>query len=194
MDIRTTPEFAEGYEWAARFATGPLSTMDVIAEAARAARHLYAKDKRLDRDWLFIGGVWQRLADAGFPDAIPAAEAYLNWYVRQDMEEKKRPRFPAHYINIVTPGPLIYVRLPEPRPKPWKRVLKALTGIMESHGLRQKDISAMSEGVDPDYTPSEAVFATRLDAAFEGDPEKLSRFWLYDWEDGEFVLVREPMV
>ncbi len=96
-------------------------------------------------------------------------------------------------MNVITPGPLIYLRVPKPTPKPWKRFLAALTPVMQSHDLRQKDIVAI-ESLDPDYTPGEAAFQVTLDAAFSGDLSRLRSFWLYDWADWTFTLVREPLL
>jgi len=192
MDISTTPEFAQGYEWASdRITIGRIGEADIHAYAPDEARRRYKGDKRLTRDWLFVGGVLQALADHGSSWAARAAPAYRNWYLRQEIPEKKRTPFSVEYVNVVTPGTLIYLRMPKPTPRPWKRVLAALTPIMQSHGLRQKDIVAI-EALDLDYTPGEAAFAATLDAAFQGDPSRLRKFWLYDWVDGAFALVREP--
>lgn len=193
MDISTTPEFAQGYQWASdRISVGHLGEQSILDYAPDEARRRY-RGKTLTRDWLFVGGVRQALADHGAPGAARASEAYRNWYIRREIPEKKRPPFPVKYVNIVTPGPFIFARWPNPTPKPWRRVLSALTPVMQSHGLRQKDIVAI-ESVDPDYTPGEAAFQATLDAAFAGDPSRLMKFWLYDWVDGKFVLVREPLV
>jgi len=109
-----------------------------------------------------------------------------------------------HYLNVISAGPLIIVRLPWPRRVRWRDVLKALTALMAEHGYRQKDISAV-EGMThyaPDDTPrkvfrwnekvaaEDAALRERLAAAFAGDSRILPRFWLYDWDGTEFVLAR----
>lgn len=99
-----------------------------------------------------------------------------------------------HYLSVITPGPLIVVRVPFPMPR-WRDVLKAATPIMQSFGYRQKDISSI-EGLLPrpdeeDYAERDLQFAARVERAFAGDPTCLPPFHLFDWRDGEFVLVRE---
>jgi hypothetical protein len=108
-----------------------------------------------------------------------------------------------HYLNVITRGPLVIVRIPWPRPR-WRDVLKALTVLMTTHGYRQKDIVAI-EGMThyaPDDTPdkvfrwnekaaaADVALRGRLAAAFDGDPSILPTFWLYDWDGREFVLAR----
>jgi len=105
------------------------------------------------------------------------------------------PTRKIHYMNVVTEGPLIIVRTPYPIPR-WRDVLKALTGVMRSHGMTRTQVS-MVEGMlpypDDPWSPDETQFAVRLDSAFSGDPEKVSKFWLYGWSPtGKFMLVRKP--
>jgi hypothetical protein len=100
-----------------------------------------------------------------------------------------------HYMNVVTSGPLIIVRTPYPIPR-WRCVLKALTAVMRSHGMTRTNVSLV-EGMlpypDEPWSRDDMQFAVRLDAAFAGDPESVSKFWLYDLSPtGHFVLVRKP--
>ena len=114
-----------------------------------------------------------------------------------------RPAPAHHYLSIINPGPLLIARLPllpkNKYPIPWRRVLKAMTGMMAFYGLKQKDIFA-AEGMVP-YPDDE--WATRqnyvqertgLEAAFAGDTERYKGFDLWDWQDGSFKLVRQIIV
>jgi hypothetical protein len=128
------------------------------------------------------------------------------------------------YLVVISGGPLILIRIPLacrsgrwlhlPR---WSRVLKALTPVMHSHGLRQKDIHRIdnfwhpdderrlqADVEDPNLHPrrkveySQAIEDARqarsnAERAFEGDEDRFPKFWLYDWcDDGVFELVRRP--
>jgi hypothetical protein len=102
------------------------------------------------------------------------------------MEEKA-------YIHVYSSGPMIIVRTPEPVPK-WSNVLKALTKVMEGHDLRKKDIFNLERatpGPDDRWTEDDKEFADRLKKGFARHPGYVPDFWLYDWKDGEFVLVRK---
>jgi hypothetical protein len=100
----------------------------------------------------------------------------------------------ARYLSVISPGPLVIVRVPEPTPA-WRRcILRALTDVMRVHGLRQKDISRIDvlwsdEDVD---THDQADLRERLEDAFDGGV-RFKDFWLYDWKDNWFVCVREPI-
>lgn len=97
-------------------------------------------------------------------------------------------------MTVISPGPLMIVRVPLPMPR-WREILRAATTLMQSHGLRQKDISAFDGMVpiDPvDRILSDRDLIARVDAAYAGDPDKFSRFWLYDWRGGAFKLARTP--
>jgi hypothetical protein len=97
-------------------------------------------------------------------------------------------------MTVISPGPLMFVRVPWPMPR-WREILRASTTLMQAHGLRQKDISAFDGMVpiDPtDRDPKDWDLIARVDAAYAGDPDKFPRFWLYDWQDGAFRLVRPP--
>jgi hypothetical protein len=99
-----------------------------------------------------------------------------------------------HYMTVISPGPLMIVRVPWPMPR-WRELLRASTTLMRAHGLRQKDISAFDGMVPSDPTDREAKdwdLASRLDAAYAGATDKFPRFWLYDWRDGSFRLARAP--
>lgn len=92
-----------------------------------------------------------------------------------------------HYLLIGSPAPLMFCRVPVPRP-PWRSVLKALTAVMQTHGCRQKDIYFIERhepGATRDHlTGNEAALA------YAGQPA-LRSFMLYDWtNDARFELVR----
>lgn len=94
---------------------------------------------------------------------------------------------------IVVDGPLIIVRTPWPRPK-WKEILKGLTEVMQSHDCKQKDIVRFEYLINHDeavHSPEDSVFLKKMEDAFNNDTEKLKRFWLYDWKEGRFNLVRK---
>jgi hypothetical protein len=111
-----------------------------------------------------------------------------------------------HYSTIISNGPLMIVCRPYTRQKrrngsiserptmPWRHVLKAITVVMRSHGLKLKDVYAV-EGMGPAAeTPKFKVQweteRTRLEAAFGGDPSILPDFWLYEWSENGFKLIR----
>lgn len=100
----------------------------------------------------------------------------------------------VHYMYVLAEGPLITIRTPFPMPI-WRSILKGLTPVLHSHGLTQKGVLAI-EGHLPypngPFTDEELTFAKRLDAAYKGEKDKLPTWWLYDWRDGEFILVRKP--
>lgn len=99
-----------------------------------------------------------------------------------------------HYMTVLSPGPLVIVRVPLPMPR-WREILRESTTLMRSHGLRQKDISAFDGMVpiDPaDREQKDRDLIERIDAAYAGDVDKFPRFWLYDWQDGAFRLARPP--
>lgn len=103
----------------------------------------------------------------------------------------------VQYLNVVTPGPLIIVRVPWPMPMRWREFLTKLTPIMHDHDGRQKDISSVDGLTDPERKPGQIpeddVFAERMERAYAGATDVFAKFWLYDWrpqQDG-FVLVRE---
>lgn len=103
-----------------------------------------------------------------------------------------------HYLNVIAAGDLFAIlRVPFPLPK-WRSIVKAMTPVMQSHKLKQKDIH-MLEGLLPfpndtkAWTTEDFEFAERLDAAFSGDKDKLQKFWLYDWDGDGFELIRKPV-
>ncbi len=102
-----------------------------------------------------------------------------------------------HYMTVISPGPLMIVRVALPMPR-WREILRGATTLMRSHGLRQKDISAFDGMVPQDPADREAKdldLVARLDAAYAGDRDKFPRFWLYEWsgfKGGHFRLVRPP--
>ncbi len=120
-----------------------------------------------------------------------------------------------HYLIPLTCGPLLIVRLPS-KGKPgrrqvapkWRAVLRALTPVLQSHGMKRKDLSSIDNLSHPDeWDPAADVFmrsersraaaqqtAEIAQQAFEGG-HGLADFWLYDWHEptASFVLVRQPV-
>ena len=103
----------------------------------------------------------------------------------------------VHYMTVNSKGPLMIIRTPFPLPK-WRAVVQAVTPVLRDHGLRRKDLNAL-DGLTPfpddkeAWTDEAKKFAERVDAGFAGAKDKVPAFWLYDWKDGEFVLVRKPI-
>ncbi len=72
-----------------------------------------------------------------------------------------------HYLIPLTCGPLLIVRLPS-KGKPgrrqvapkWRAVLRALTPVLQSHGMKRKDLSSIDNLSHPDeWDPAADVFA-----------------------------------
>ena len=97
----------------------------------------------------------------------------------------------AVYLSVITPAPLILVRVP--KDIPWHRILRALTRVMRDHKMRQKDISRIEALIPPpeERTEEDERFAGQLEQRW-GDPDYLAPFWLYDWGVHTFDLVRSP--
>jgi hypothetical protein len=92
------------------------------------------------------------------------------------------------YLLPITAGPLFYTRVPATGVL-WKDIIKAMTPIMKSYGLRQKDIYSV-EGYDP---AKDAKLIEHLGKAY-AEPNDFSRvkdFDLWDWKVDKFVKVRE---
>jgi len=145
------------------------------------------------------------------------------------------PVLAHHYMIVLSGGPLIVIRVPmtpttPPRKKQrkakerwahvprWRDILKALTPVMQSHGMRNRDILSLDNLAHPnawdppepgldDYAPppgspgalreataveNELKARDNAIAAYEG-ARKLANFWLYDWTPRGFVLVRQPL-
>lgn len=96
-----------------------------------------------------------------------------------------------HYLIVIADGPLMILRVPWPMPR-WRGILRALTAVMRSHGLRQKDILSLDGLVEipPDRTNENREFAARVDAGYGDAKGVVPRFWLYDWRRGAFKLAR----
>lgn len=91
-----------------------------------------------------------------------------------------------HYCNVITPGPLFFVRFPWGVTR-WRKILQALTPVMRSYGLKKKDISGM-DGYDSEQDKD---FIARLERAYKGDLTIVKSFDLYEWQDGVFVQIRK---
>ena len=98
-----------------------------------------------------------------------------------------------HYMVVVSPGPLMILRVPWPMPR-WRSILKATTAVMRSHGMRGKDIHSLDGLVayPNDRTREDVELVDRVIAAFAGASDKVPRFWLYDWQGDAFRLARAP--
>lgn len=102
-----------------------------------------------------------------------------------------------HYMSVTSPAPLTIVRVPYPMPR-WRSVIKAMTPVMHFFGYRAKDMHSL-DGLlpypddDAEWDSSHRDFAARLACAYGGDPTCLPKFNLFDWQNGEFVLVRKAV-
>jgi len=101
-----------------------------------------------------------------------------------------------HYLLVVTTEPFIIVRTPYPIPGKWREFCSKMVMIMNfqmnTTKFKMSDISSI-EGFNTNekedgYEPN---FIKRLEGAFLGEEDKVPRFWLYDWKDGEFTLIRK---
>ena len=120
----------------------------------------------------------------------------------------------VQYLNVLSILPLIIIRVPlkgDPgkykRDIKWRDLLNALTSVMQSHGGKKKDISSIENLSHPDECfpehcgenfnkSTKAIqkakdLREQLELAYGGDASILSPFWLYDWKDGSFILVRQ---
>lgn len=101
-------------------------------------------------------------------------------------------------LSVISPGPLILAEVPQRIPV--RKMRPYYTALMRSHGLRQRDISALEwmsgpEWFGPDAHPIYIASAEKLSAAWgaavDGDAARLPRFWLYCCTAPEgFVLLR----
>ena len=96
-----------------------------------------------------------------------------------------------HYMLVVSPGPLMILRVPWPMPR-WRSIMQASTAVMRAHGLRQKDIFSLDGLVayPSDRDAEDRHLIDRVDAGYEGSEDKVPRFWLYDWRGSAFKLAR----
>ena len=91
---------------------------------------------------------------------------------------------------------MMIFRVPYPIPR-WRDVLKAITPVMRSHGKFGKDFQVCELLHLPDggeWDENDEHFSGRLDVAFKRGSEILPAFHLYDWRNGNFVLVREAIL
>lgn len=100
-----------------------------------------------------------------------------------------------HYLTVISPGRLIIVRVPYPMPTPWRsRVVAPLTPLMTEQGLRAKDIYRIEGTIaypdDPSWESDDQETSEKLDQAFDQNAPFFLRFWLYDWTENGYVLVR----
>jgi hypothetical protein len=143
-----------------------------------------------------LGSMSSRMGIVAGMLMIAAGAAFVWGVTRVKPGLRANPAQLQHYIHVYSSGPLMIVRIPWPRPLRAK-LAKAYTGLMKEHGLLQKDISGL-EGVTPwpgpryasDWTNEDRVLAERLRAAFAGDTSVFKEFWLYDYQDERFQLVK----
>lgn len=101
------------------------------------------------------------------------------------------------HLNVLSEGPLMIARCPAVEKKDgyyvapkWSNVLKAMTKVMQSHGLKKKDLY----GLETDCIPGSDTYQTyeRVYASIGDEDPRLPGFWLYDWDDQsqEFKLLR----
>jgi len=110
------------------------------------------------------------------------------------------------YLDVISDGPLMIVRMPyvrlerrdgtvSERPSMrWRDVLKAITVVMRSHGFKLKNVYAIERkgpaASSPKFEAEWEQERGRLEVAFDGDPTIFPDFWLYEWKNGAFALVR----
>jgi hypothetical protein len=116
----------------------------------------------------------------------------------------------TQYLNVYSMFPPIIIRVPlkggpgkYKLDLKWRDLLRALTPVMQSHGGKQKDITSIDNLSHPDeavpdrFNNSAKIIQAakdlraQLELAYDGDVSILPDFWLYDWKDGSFVLVRK---
>lgn len=112
------------------------------------------------------------------------------------------------YFDVISDGPLTIVRMPcirrefsgrdarvsiQASPR-WRDVLKAIGSVMRSHGFKLKNVYSIEliapAAETPEFVTEWEKFTARIDAAFAGDSTIIPEFWLYEWKDGAFALVR----
>jgi hypothetical protein len=83
------------------------------------------------------------------------------------------------------------LRVPWPMPR-WRSILKASTAVMQSHGLRQKDIRSLDGLVayPAERDAEDQRMVGRVEAAYAGAKDRVPNFWLYDWQGDVFKLAR----
>lgn len=108
-----------------------------------------------------------------------------------------------HYMLVVCPVNII-VRIPSPKllkGPHWRKNLKALTAVMRSYDLRQKDIHQI-KGMVPIYeddSQEEAELREKLNNTYQeltvGKTDHFRQFDLYDWDVSteSFKLARKSL-
>lgn len=95
-----------------------------------------------------------------------------------------------YYLNVISTGPFVFVRLPRGERIAWRKILRALTPIMRRAGLRQKDISCI------DRYDADDQLADALVKVYEHSSRmKLPAFEFWDWDTAScsFVLHRDKV-
>jgi len=101
--------------------------------------------------WIARHDDWYVRVGAPVVLARPARRSVEANFVRAMMEPMSR------YLNVISTGPLMILRLPEPEPS-WRQVLKAFAPVKRGHKLRWKDVFALEQ--------PHADMADRLDGVF----------------------------
>ena len=107
---------------------------------------------------------------------------------------------PSQYVLVLSPGPLIIFRHPM-KARPRRPALrKALSALMKSFGLRERDVSGIecllpepdaSDWSDPILKARYTSDRMKLEAAYAGDMDRYAAFRLYDWQNDHLVLIRK---
>jgi hypothetical protein len=105
-----------------------------------------------------------------------------------------RKRTHCLYCLVISEGPLIFVRFPSYATAMRPLINKLLQRLKSDHGLTARQVHGLEgmagwpegeEEPDPD-------FLIRLEKAYQGAPEIVAKFLLYDWNESEqtFFLAR----
>lgn len=104
-----------------------------------------------------------------------------------------RQRDHALFCIALGLGDLIVVKMPY-HFVVWRKIQKAAGHIAKLHGKRVKDLRGLY-GEAGDVNDENPEWTAIIESAFAGDTTKLSKFYLYAWNNRteEFDLVRKPV-
>lgn len=176
------------------------STKEVLRAVWRDMKPVFIAHKTRRMDLLDIEGLYwpevprddaheEKLQRAFTGDTTFYPNYWLYDWKNRNFELARKPSQESTYYTIISPGPLMIVKVPPPHPK-WRNFLKTLTPVMQTHGFRLKDISHIEQIHSTEY-PNWG-FKEKLETAFSGDPSTLKAFWLYELDDGSMKPVRRP--
>lgn len=131
----------------------------------------------------------------------PHRKSHAKRAVKPDIDELiATTTGPFQYVVVLSQGPLIIFRHPM-KVRPRRPALrKALSALMKSFGLRERDVSGIecllpepdaSDWSDPVLKARYTTDRAKFEAAYAGDINRFAAFRLYDWQDDHLVLVRE---